>query len=128
MSDTIKLFVIGVFCIILSLMPVSYEGISGTPYTVQSEEKTAAADLGIMHEEEFGGVYIDLTTDEFNALGFAYGDSVDIVFSNGFQLLDIPYYNGYYTPNGEPLLIAYPGYSHIKACINNCYNDSFALI
>ncbi|MBQ4233581.1 MAG: tyrosine-protein phosphatase, partial [Firmicutes bacterium] len=34
-------------------------------------------------------------------------------------LIDVPYYNGYYTDNGEPLLIAYPGYDYIKACINN---------
>ncbi|MBR4131431.1 MAG: tyrosine-protein phosphatase [Oscillospiraceae bacterium] len=73
----------------------------------------------IMHEEEFGGVYIDLTIDDFNALGFAYGDSVDVTFSNGYRLEGIPYYNGYYTQTGEPLLVAYPGYPYIKACINN---------
>ncbi|MBR0138745.1 MAG: tyrosine-protein phosphatase, partial [Firmicutes bacterium] len=27
--------------------------------------------------------------------------------------------NGYYTDNGQPLLVAYPGYDYIKACINN---------
>ena len=74
---------------------------------------------GILHEPEFGGVYIRQTIEEFNALGFTYGDSVDIVFSNGYTLTDIPYYNGYYTQNGEPLLVAYPGYDYIKAAINN---------
>ena len=73
----------------------------------------------IIHEPEFGGVYITLTIDEFNALGFEYGDSVDIAFSNGFTLEDVPYYNGYYTDTGDPLLIAYPGYEYIKAAINN---------
>ena len=73
----------------------------------------------VMHEEEFGGVYIDCTIDDFNALGFRYGDSVDISFSNGYTLKDIPYYNGYYTANGQPLLVAYPGYPFIKAGINN---------
>ena len=74
---------------------------------------------GLIHEPEFGGIYIRATIEEFNALGFAYGDSVDISFSNGYVLKDIPYYNGYYTDNGEPLLIAYPGYDYIKAAINN---------
>ena len=73
----------------------------------------------IIHETEFGGIYIQKTIDEFNALGFSYGDSVDIRFSNGYQLEDQPYYNGYYTENGESLLVAYPGYPYIRAGINN---------
>ena len=40
----------------------------------------------IIHEEEFGGVYITRTIDEFNSLGFNYGDSVDVIFSNGYKL------------------------------------------
>ncbi|MBR2262927.1 MAG: hypothetical protein IJ917_01050, partial [Firmicutes bacterium] len=76
-------------------------------------------DDAVMHEEEFGGIYIDCTIEDFNALGFRYGDSVDISFSNGYTLKDIPYYNGYYTTNGQPLLVAYPGYPFIKAGINN---------
>ena len=76
-------------------------------------------ELKIMHEPEFGGVYIKIAIDEFNALGFQYGNSVRVAFSNGYILEDIPYYNGYYTKTGEPLLIAYPGYEYIKAAINN---------
>jgi protein tyrosine/serine phosphatase len=73
----------------------------------------------VMHEEEFGGVYIDMTIEDFNALGFAYGDGVTVAFSNGYRLENVPYYNGYYTQTGQPLLVAYPGYPYIKACINN---------
>ena len=79
----------------------------------------ALKDCGIIHEPEFGGVYIKNTIEEFNALGFVYGDSVDISFSNGYTITDIPYYNGYYTANGELLLVAYPGYDYIKAAVNN---------
>ena len=88
----------------------------------QKDEPEAAALLencGIIHEPEFGGVYIKNTIDEFNALGAKYGDSVTVEFSNGYRLENIPYYNGYYTLTGEPLLVAYPGYDYIKACINN---------
>jgi len=76
-------------------------------------------DAAIMHEFEFGGVYIDMTIDDFNALGFVCGDSVTVSFSNGYELQDLPYYNGYYTLTGSPLLVAYPGYPYIKVCINN---------
>jgi len=79
----------------------------------------ALTDCPILSEEEFGGVYITRTIDEFNALGFQYGDSVDVTFSNGYTLEDLPYYNGYYTQNSQPLLVAYPGYPYIKAAINN---------
>ena len=79
----------------------------------------ALTDCVIEHETEFGGVYILMTIDDFNAMGFAYGDSVDVTFSNGYTLTDLPYYNGYYTGTGVPLLVAYPGYPYIKACINN---------
>ena len=75
--------------------------------------------VGISHEDEFGGIYILKTIDQFNDLGYEYGDSVDITFSNGYEIKDIPYYNGYYTKNGEKLLVAYPGYPYIKVCINN---------
>ena len=74
--------------------------------------------VAIEHEPEFGGVYIKMTIDDFNKLGFVYGDSVKVVFSNGYTLEDVPYYNGYYVDAGEPLLIAYPGYDYIKAAIN----------
>ena len=75
--------------------------------------------LGVMHEEEFGGVYIDISIDEFNALGFAYGDSVNVTFSNGYYLEDLPYYNGYYSRTGEPLVVSYPGYPYVKVGINS---------
>ena len=74
--------------------------------------------VAIEHEPEFGGVYIKITIDDFNKLGFEYGDSVKVTFSNGFTLEDVPYYNGYYVDAGDPLLIAYPGYDYIKAAIN----------
>lgn len=73
----------------------------------------------VIHETEFGGVYIEITIDDFNKLGFEYGDSVKISFSNGYVMDDLPYYNGYYTQIGEPLLVAYPGYPYIRAGINN---------
>ena len=79
----------------------------------------AVVDCALIHEPEFGGVYIKITIEDFNALGFQCGDSVKVSFSNGYVLEDLPYYNGYYTANGEPLLIAYPGYDYIKAAINN---------
>ena len=88
-------------------------------------EETAAPDVptlagcAISHDHEFGAIFFESAIEDFNALGFAYGDSVDVTFSNGYQLRNLPYYNGYYTQTGEPLLVAYPGYPCIAAAINN---------
>ena len=72
----------------------------------------------VMHETEFGGVYIKIEIDDFNELGFEFGDSVDIEFTNGYKVNDIPYYNGYYVDAGETLLVGYPGYEYIRLGIN----------
>ena len=88
---------------------------------VPGDETAEVKDYPIIHEKEFGGVYIEIGIDDFNKLGFKYGDSVDVTFTNGYTLEDIPYYNGYYVDAGQPLLIAYPGYDYIKAAVN--YGD-----
>ena len=74
--------------------------------------------IGVVRDEEFGNVYIDLTIDEFNALGFAFGDSVDVAFDNGKSFRDVPYYSGYYVPVGELLACGYPGYPHVVIARN----------
>lgn len=74
---------------------------------------------GIIYDEEFGGFFIDKSIDDFNACGFYFGDSVNLSLSNGKTLEGIPYYNGYYTKTGEPLLCGYPGYAHVKVAENN---------
>jgi len=83
-----------------------------------AEDVISIENYPVEHETEFGGIYIKISIDDFNSLGFQYGDSVDVLFSNGYTLEDIPYYNGYYVDAGQPLLIAYPGYAYIKAAVN----------
>ena len=110
-------------CIIAcALMAVSCSGSkdgSAAGGESSSAEDPVLMECPVEHEHEFGGVYIKKTIDEFNDLGFEYGDSIDIRFSNGYEMLDQPYYNGYYTLTGDSLLVAYPGYPYIRAGINN---------
>lgn len=75
----------------------------------------------IHRDEEFGGAYIDISIESFNNLGFKFGDSLDLEFSNGVIYEDIGYYSGYYVPAGKELVVGYPGYNYIKFCIN--YGD-----
>lgn len=82
-----------------------------TQQTTQSSITTE--EIEAIYEPKFGGSYLDITIDEFNNLGFAYGDSVDVTFSNGYKLSDILYYNGYYTKTNEPRLL------HIRATLTS---------
>ena len=88
-----------------------------------SEESTTPVleNYSIHRDEEFGGAYIDISIAEFNNLGFKFGDSVDLSFSNNVKYEDIGYYSGYYVPAGQELVVGYPGYDYIKFCIN--YGD-----
>ena len=82
------------------------------------EELPSLVDVAVMRDEDFGNIDLDITIDDFNALGFEFGDALDITFSNGYELKNIPYYNGYYCRIGEPLLVGYPGYPHVRVAVN----------
>lgn len=73
----------------------------------------------ISHDTKFGSANISASEEDFESLGFALGDSCDVLFSNGVSFLDVPYYNGYYVRNGEPVLVAYPSSETISFTLNN---------
>ena len=87
----------------------------------KEEQNITIENYNVSHDTKFGGIYINISIDDFNKIGFKYGDSVDIKFSNGYELKDIPYYNGYYVEIGELEMVGYPGYPYIKVCRN--YGD-----
>ena len=84
----------------------------------KKEAAPALKDCAISHDEKFGGVYANISIDDFNALGFEYGDSLKVTFSNGYAFDDLPYYNGYYVDIDEPLVVAYPGYPYVEVQVN----------
>ncbi len=86
-----------------------------------SNKEVIIENINVSHDEKFGGIYINITIDDFNNKGFKFGDSVNVKFSNDYELKDIPYYNGYYVEIGELEMVGYPGYPYIKVCRN--YGD-----
>ena len=110
--------------IVLSTLFVSLTvvGCNNNSQTSKQEESVLILkDYSIHRDEEFGGAYIDISIADFNNLGFKFGDSVDLAFSNNVKYEDIGYYSGYYVPAGQELVVGYPGYDYIKFCIN--YGD-----
>lgn len=73
----------------------------------------------IHKDEKFDCADLDLDADDFAKAGFAFGDSVDIAFSNGETMTDIPYFNGYYVKTGEPVMVAYHGHDYVVIAHNN---------
>ena len=79
----------------------------------KTEKKVTTGEVNAVRDEDFGFACPDMTIEDFNDCGFAFGDSVNVAFSNGVTLEDIPYYSGYYVPSGELLVCGYPGYKHV---------------
>ena len=103
---------------LITLMLAVVLCLSGIVGCCAAGEQVTTGEIGVILNEEFGHIYIELTIDEFNALGFAFGDSVDVVFSNGKEIQDLPYFSGYFVPVGELVACGYPGYPHVVIARN----------
>ena len=66
---------------------------------------------------EFGAAMFDFTEDDMTKAGFTLGDVISITIDN--REIVMPYYDGFYTRNGEFLCVAYPTYPSICFTANN---------
>ncbi|MDO4993518.1 MAG: tyrosine-protein phosphatase [Bacteroidales bacterium] len=71
----------------------------------------------ILSYNEFGAAMLDFTEDDMTKAGFTLGDVVSITL-DGKEIV-MPYYDGYYSRNGEYLCVAYPTYPSICFTANN---------
>ena len=89
---------------------------------VSSCKKNNTLSLNSIHIKEdnkFGSATLDITIDKFNEAGFNYGDSCNVKFSNGYELLDVPYFNGFYVKNAAPVIVSYPSSEYVLITLNN---------
>ncbi len=66
---------------------------------------------------EFGAAMLDFTETDLAKAGFQLGDVISITI--GDKEIIMPYYDGFYTRNGEYLCVAYPTYPSICFTANN---------
>ena len=66
---------------------------------------------------EFGAAMLDFTEADMTDAGFTLGDVITITVDG--KELEMPYYDGFYTRNGEYLCVAYPTYPSICFTANN---------
>lgn len=85
---------------------------------VKKPKTVTTGEIGVIKNEEFNNIYLELSIDEFINKGFTFGDSVDVAFDNGKTIEDIPFLSGYYVPIGDLLACGYPGYPHVVIARN----------
>ena len=66
------------------------------------------ASVRIREDAGTGGARLDMTVADFNKV-FSFGDAIDVEFSNGYTIENIPFYNGFYAKLGAPLVLSYLG-------------------
>ncbi len=66
---------------------------------------------------EFGAAMLDIVEADMTKVGFTLGDVISITV-DGKEIV-MPYYDGYYTRNGEYLCVDYPTYPSICFTANN---------
>ena len=66
---------------------------------------------------EFGAAMLNFTESDLTMAGFTLGDVISISIDD--KEIIMPYYDGFYTRNGEYLCVAYPTYPSICFTANN---------
>ena len=66
---------------------------------------------------EFGAAMLDFTEEDMTEAGFTLGDVISITIDD--REIVMPYYDGFYTRNGEYLCVAYPTAPSICFTANN---------
>lgn len=84
-----------------------------------NQNKPILKGASISEDTKFEACNVNISIDDFNALGFKLGDSLNVRFSNGYSLTSVPYYDGYYVKNGDPVVVAYPNSETISITYNN---------
>ncbi|HJJ48279.1 MAG TPA: tyrosine-protein phosphatase [Methanocorpusculum sp.] len=80
---------------------------TGTPEPVPTIEIPPLwVTCGIYENDRFGTINLDILSEDFQALGFVPGDSVDITFSNGVVCKDVPFVTGVFEKSGTLILLA----------------------
>lgn len=87
------------------------------------EVLVTTGELSLVTEERYDSVYLSISPEEFEKLGFRLGDGVDVLFSNGVTYENIPYYSGDYCRINEYFVYANIYDDTVEICCN--YNPDF---
>ncbi len=127
------LAILATLCLLLSVCSVFAE-------SAETAEAPLSVTLDVLNRgaDAFFGCDVNISIKDFIALGFELGDACDVVLENNlyrYEFKSVPFYNGYYTKTGDPLLCAYgyaikekrgddyqytrTDYPYLRFCFNN---------
>ena len=127
------LSILAALCLLLSVSCVHAE-------TAETPAEPLSVTLDVLNRgaDAFFGCDVNISLKDFIALGFELGDACDVVLENDlyrYEFKSVPFYNGYYTKTGDPLLCAYgyavkekrgedyqytrTDYPYLRFCFNN---------
>lgn len=128
------LAILAALCLLLSVWAVQAEEAEAAP------EAPLSVTLDVLNRgaDAFFGCDVNISLKDFIALGFELGDECNVVLENSlyrYEFKSVPFYNGYYTKTGDPLLCAYgyaikenrgedyqytrTDYPYLRFCFNN---------
>ncbi len=88
-----------------------------TTACTSNDDNSATLKSVISSYNEFGAAMLDVTESDMAKAGFTPGDIISITIDD--KVIVMPYYDGFYTKNGEYLCVAYPTYPSICFTANN---------
>lgn len=62
--------------------------------------------------DEFDHVEIHIDEKTLKSNGYTLGDSINFKFSNGYEINNVPFFDGYYGKKGDYMFVVYPGYPY----------------
>ena len=100
--------------------------VSGCANTLDDTTTDETLTFDIAKGESMNSAVLDTTLDEFTEDGFDLGDSLNLEFSDGTKIKDVPYINGNYVRLGRIIVV----YSESKDTISlsSCYGSFFSAI
>ena len=125
--------ILAALCLLLSAFGAQAEA-------VESPAEPLSVTLDILNRgaDAFYGCDVNISIKDFIALGFELGDACNVVLENDlyrYEFKSVPFYNGYYTKTGDPLLCGYgyaikenrgpdyeytrTDYPYLRFCFNN---------
>ena len=90
------------------------EGSMVTFFAKHLQDKTAGVITAV---EKYGHVVTTIAIPQMEEQGYAFGDILTVTFDNGYTL-DAPYLPDYFVEQGDFLVRAYQGHTHVAVCIN----------
>ena len=100
--------ILAALCLMLSAFGAQAEAVESL-----AEPLSVTLDILNRGADAFYGCDVNISIKDFIALGFELGDACNVVLENDlyrYEFKSVPFYNGYYTKTGDPLLCGY-GYA-----------------